>query len=148
MRSKLSDFIPRLALAGIVLIAVAACFGKDEGRDAPAAATAAPASESGSPARQPDTPTPPASESVAAEIETAARKLLADALDADAGDFTLESSEGMGWSDTSLGCPKEGYMYAQVITPGYKLVFDLAGTSHAVHTNADGSHMVLCADRG
>ena len=35
---------------------------------------------------------------------------------------------------------------AQVITPGYKLVFDLAGASHAVHTNADGSHMVICPD--
>ena len=39
----------------------------------------------------------------------------------------------------------EGYAYAQVITPGYKLVFDFEGTSHAVHTNSDGSHMVVCA---
>ena len=37
-------------------------------------------------------------------------------------------------------------MYAQVITPGNKLVFGLAGTSHAVHTNSDGSHMVVCGD--
>ena len=35
---------------------------------------------------------------------------------------------------------------AQVITPGYKLIFDLAGTSYAVHTNSDGSHMVICED--
>ena len=59
------------------------------------------------------------------------------------GDFRLVSSEGVGWSDTSLGCPQDGYAYAQVITPGYKLVFDLAGASHAVHTNADGSSMVV-----
>ena len=39
----------------------------------------------------------------------------------------------------------EGYAYAQVITPGHKLVFDFEGTSHAVHTNSDGSHMVVCA---
>ena len=38
----------------------------------------------------------------------------------------------------------EGYAYAQVITPGYKLVFDLAGASHAVHTNLDGTRMVVC----
>ena len=28
----------------------------------------------------------------------------------------------------------------QQLTPGYKLVFDLAGTSYPVHTNSDGSH--------
>ena len=58
----------------------------------------------------------------------------------------LESSEGVQWSDASLGCPQEGLMYAQVITPGYKLVFDHAGTSHTIHTNSDGSHMVVCGD--
>ena len=64
----------------------------------------------------------------------------------DEGDLKLVSSEGMGWSDASLGCPQEGLFYAQVLTPGYKLVFDLAGTSYAVHTNDDGSHMVICGD--
>ena len=36
--------------------------------------------------------------------------------------------------------------YAQVITPGYKLVFDLSGTVHAVHTNPDGSDIVVCGE--
>ena len=108
--------------------------------------TASPTEESGAPAFLPNTPAAPASETVPAEIETAARKLLADELEAEEGDFRLDSSEGVAWSDASLGCPKEGYAYAQVITPGYKLVFDLAGTSHAVHPNSDGSHMVTCGD--
>ena len=64
----------------------------------------------------------------------------------DARDLRLESSEGVGWSDTSLGCPQEGMGYAQVITPGYRLIFDVGGTSHTVHTNSDGSHMVICED--
>ena len=34
-------------------------------------------------------------------------------------------------------------MYAQVLTTGYKLVFLPADTSYAVHTNSDGSHMVI-----
>jgi len=89
---------------------------------------------------------PPANDPVPREIETAARKLLAEELDVDEGDFRLVSSEGKGWSDTSLGCPQEGMIYAQVITPGYKLVFDHAGTSYPVHTNADGSNMVVCTD--
>ena len=62
------------------------------------------------------------------------------------GDFSLISTEGKQWSDASLGCPREGFGYAQVITPGYKLIFELEGVSYPVHTNEDGSHMVICRD--
>ena len=58
----------------------------------------------------------------------------------------LDSSESVQWSDASLGCPQEGMLYAQVITPGYKLVFNLSGTAHPVHTNSDGSQMVVCGE--
>lgn len=81
-----------------------------------------------------------------AEIESAARELLAGELDVDEAELTLVSSQGVAWSDASLGCPRAGYAYAQVITPGYRLIFDFQGASHAVHTNADGSHMLICAD--
>ncbi len=91
-------------------------------------------------------PTPAAGGAVLGEMETAARKLLADELEVDAGSLKLASSEMVEWSDTSLGCPQEGYAYAQVVTPGHKVVFDLAGASYAVHTNLDGSHMVVCGD--
>ena len=64
----------------------------------------------------------------------------------DEGGFKLEISERVAWSDASLGCPQEGMGYAQIITPGYRLTFDLVGTSYAVHTNSDGSHMVICGD--
>ena len=66
----------------------------------------------------------------------------------DAGAFTLISSERVSWPDASLGCPQEGYGYAQVITPGYKLVFALGEASYAVHTNEDGSHLVHCDNGG
>ena len=68
--------------------------------------------------------------------------MLADELDADAGSFRLNSSEGVGWSDSSLGCTQEGMMHVQAITPGYRLVFDLVGMSCATHTNSDGSKML------
>ncbi len=146
MRSKLSELIPLFALlAAVVLMAAAACGGDDEEKGAAVTATP-PATESGAPAFQPDTPAPPANGTVPGEIEAAARKLLAGELNVDEGEFTLDSAEGVGWSDASLGCPQEGMMYAQVITPGYKLVFDFEGTSHAVHTNSAGSHMVICRD--
>ncbi len=146
MRSTLSEFIPRIALAAAIALVVAACGGNDEDTRATETATAMSAAESGTPAPQLNTPAPTANETVPEEIETAARKLLANELEVDEGDFKLDSSEGMGWSDASLGCPKEGMAYAQVLTSGYKLIFDLAGTSHAVHTNSDGSHMLICGD--
>ena len=132
--------------AAVVLMAVAACGGKDEETGAQQAATTMPTTESGAPALPHDTLAPAASEPVPGEIEAAARKLLADELDLDEEDFSLDSSEGVGWSDASLGCPKEGYAYAQVLTPGYKLVFNLAGASYTVHTNSDGSHTVICGE--
>ncbi len=89
---------------------------------------------------------PPTGGTVPGEIETAARNLLAGELDVDPEEFRLDGSEQVGWPDAGLGCPEKGYAYAQVITPGYKLVFDFAGASHAVHTNADGAHMVVCRD--
>ena len=114
MRSKLSEFTLLVALvAGIVLMAAAACGGNDEEKGAAQdAATASPTTESGAPALPLYTPAAPAKEPVPGEIETAARKLLADELNTDEGDFRLDSSEGVGWPDASLGCPKEGYAYA------------------------------------
>ena len=185
MKSILSRFIPLMALAAAIALAVAACGGNDGEKrateTAPAAtapvtsaptlrfdtpaptaeeavsggnndeerteqpATAATATESGTPALH-ATPAPTVGETIPGEIETAARKLLAEEMEVDAEDFKLISSEGMGWSDASLGCPQEGMLYAQVLTSGYKLVFDLEGASHAVHTNSDGSHLVVCGD--
>ena len=127
------------------LVFLAACGGNDEEKRATETATAA-AIESGATALPLNTPAPTTNETGLGGIETAARKLLADELEVDGRSFRLNSSERMMWSDASLGCPEEGMAYAQVITPGYKLVFDLAGTSYAVHTNSDGSHMVICGD--
>ena len=151
MKSRMSESISLVALAAtVVLMVAAACGGNDaeESGAAQGAGAASPTTESGTPAFPLDTPAPSANETVPGEIEAAARKLLADELGADEGDFRLDSSEGVGWPDTSLGCPQEGMAYAQVLTPGYKLVFHHGGTSYPVHTNSDGSDMVICRDGG
>ena len=127
MSSTLSKIVPIIALAAAIALAATACGGNDEERLPGERATAAPATGSGAPTRQLGTAPAPANVTVPKEMETAARKLLAEELDVDEGVLRLKSSEGMQWSDASLGCPQEGMMYAQVITPGYKLVFGLAG---------------------
>ena len=129
MNTRQSWYIPLMVfVAAVLLVAATACGANGE--------EAAPATESGTPAY----------EAVSEEIVSAARKLLADELDVAEGGFKLESSEKVEWPDASLGCPKEGYAYAQVITPGYKLVFENADKSYAVHTNSDASQMVICRD--
>ncbi len=59
-------------------------------------------------------------------------------------DLTLQSAREVEWSDSSLGCPDPATMYMQVITPGSQIVFESGGETFYVHTNADGSTMVLC----
>jgi hypothetical protein len=48
---------------------------------------------------------------------------------------TVVSQEKTEWPDTSLGCPKEGEMYAAVITPGYRVILDVNGQEHEYHTD-------------
>jgi len=51
--------------------------------------------------------------------------------------------ETVEWSDTSLGCPKEGMMYAQVITPGFRVVLFAREREYTYHTD-EGRFVVLC----
>lgn len=48
---------------------------------------------------------------------------------------TVVSHEKTEWPDTALGCPKEGEVYAAVITPGYKVILSVSGQEHEYHTD-------------
>jgi len=61
-----------------------------------------------------------------------------------AGEIKLVSLEEQQWSDASLGCPQEGYMYAQVITPGYLMVLEAQGQTYEYHTDKQ-ANVVLCS---
>lgn len=49
--------------------------------------------------------------------------------------ITVSSAEPVEWRDTSLGCPAEGMMYAQVITPGYRIVLEANGQTYEYHAS-------------
>ena len=51
--------------------------------------------------------------------------------------------EPVDWSDSSLGCPQPGMMYAQVITPGFLVVLEADGQTYTYHTDT-GRFVVLC----
>ncbi len=50
----------------------------------------------------------------------------------------VRAVESVDWSDASLGCPQPGYMYAQVITPGYRITLEAGGQTYAYHTSLRG----------
>jgi hypothetical protein len=55
----------------------------------------------------------------------------------------IVSAEQKTWPDRSLGCPKPGQMYAQVLTPGYLVVVEVNGTRSEFHTDERGN-VVRC----
>lgn len=73
----------------------------------------------------------------------AATSDLAKELGVSPNEIRLVSVESVEWNDASLGCPQEGFMYAQVITPGYRVIFEAAGQQYEYHTNAF-DNVVLC----
>lgn len=48
------------------------------------------------------------------------------------------------WSDTSLGCPKRGIFYAQVLVPGYLITLQLDSQEYLYHA---GSGKVISCQR-
>lgn len=51
------------------------------------------------------------------------------------GDIQVTRVEAREWSDTSLGCPESGKVYAQVITPGFLVVLQAAGKTYEYHSD-------------
>jgi hypothetical protein len=54
----------------------------------------------------------------------------------------LQSVSPVDWPDTSLGCPSEVELHAQVITPGFRISLQVDGQMFSVHTG--GGRAVVC----
>jgi len=75
-----------------------------------------------------------------------AKKQLSAALGVSADAIELDKAEAVDWPDAGLGCPERGKMYAQVITPGYKVLLKADGKTYAVHVGA--GRAVVCPPLG
>lgn len=69
---------------------------------------------------------------------------LAARLDIPTDQVTVVSVEFVQWRDSSLGCPQPGMVYAQVITPGYRIVLEAEGILFEYHTAKDRDSAFLC----
>lgn len=47
------------------------------------------------------------------------------------------------WPDTSLGCPEPGKVYAQVITPGYRILLSDGQEEYEYHSDKE-NNVVYC----
>jgi hypothetical protein len=62
-----------------------------------------------------------------------ARRLLSGQLGVVDSEITTVAVEPRDWPDTGLGCPEPGRAYAQVITPGYRIVLGHGGERYVYH---------------
>lgn len=74
-----------------------------------------------------------------------ARTDLAQRLSISDTQIQLSKAEAVTWRDSSLGCPKPGMMYMQVLVDGFLIELRVEQTKYRYH----GSHTktpFLCAD--
>ena len=136
------------AIGMLMLFSTAACAPKPAPTGVPQPApTGAPLS---TPTASRAVTAPPATPTLAApaggaytKALEAAQKELATRLGSPVADIHLVSVEPVEWPDTSLGCPKPGMAYAQVITPGFRLILGAGQATYEFHADYAG-HVTTC----
>ena len=120
---------------------------------APTPAPTVPAAAS-SPAQQPAPSVAPAVDparvspepDAAQAARTAALAAAALQLQLPSANLSVDQLEPRQWPDASLGCPRQGVLYAQVLTPGFLIVVSGGGKSLEYHSDNRG-RVVLCQER-
>ncbi|MGC9466993.1 MAG: hypothetical protein ACP5HS_00240 [Anaerolineae bacterium] len=72
-----------------------------------------------------------------------AETILAEQLDVPTAEIRLVRYEYVEWSDACLGRETKGSACAQVITPGYRVIFEVDGQRYEVHTDATGQSVAI-----
>lgn len=131
-----SRFTAFLAVSVMVGLLLAGC-AQLPASPAPGGAPASP---------QPNTPPPatvaPPAGPADSEVVSKAKSDLAKRTGAAAGDIKTRSVEAVNWPDASLGCPQPDMMYAQVVTPGQRIVLETGGQTYEYHSG--GANVVFC----
>ena len=69
---------------------------------------------------------------------------LAARLNVATDQVTIVSVEFVQWPDSSLGCPQSSKMYAQVITPGYRILLQSRDKPYEYHSAQGRNTAILC----
>jgi hypothetical protein len=81
--------------------------------------------------------------SKAIKVVELAKADLAERFAVTTNQIQVVSVQSTEWTDTSLGCPQPGMVYAQVITPGFQILLEINRETYAYHTD-QGQNVVLC----
>lgn len=131
-----------VALLALLVLTLTAC-GAASGENNTPSATSTEVAATASPVPTSTSQT----DEVPAGLVEDTRAALAAHLEVEESALTLARAEARDWSDSALGCPAEGQMYLQVITPGYLLEFsDAPDQTYPVHTTEAGEQLILCQD--
>ena len=103
----------------------------------------APASLTEEPQKDSTQMTQPTSSSGLESLIEKAKEDLAQRLSIAITQINLVETKEVVWPDASLGCPKRGVLYIQVLTDGYLILFEVNGTTYEYHTDT-GEQVILC----
>ncbi|MBC8161846.1 MAG: hypothetical protein H7Z42_11560 [Roseiflexaceae bacterium] len=146
----------RIVLVGILALLVSACGAAPSGASATPPATTAISQEATAmpvPTAALEIPatTVPATAPTSApatanipQVELAKQDLVVQK-GLDVAAITVVDVQEQQWNDSSLGCAQPDTAYMQVITPGYLITLEAAGSTYAYHTDTD-ARVVLCED--
>jgi hypothetical protein len=87
----------------------------------------------------------PGAEAQAAAID-AARRDAAQRLTTTPEALQVVDVESRQWPDRSLGCPRQGVLYAQILTPGYLIVLSNGSRRLEYHSDDRGT-IVFCQEQ-
>jgi hypothetical protein len=91
---------------------------------------------------QSSTPHVPAANSSAFNLPQDVTQTLTTALAQEIGipemEIMLKESQSMDWSDSCLGVPRPNEFCAQVITPGYRVIFSTPQGEYTFHSDRTG----------
>ena len=65
-----------------------------------------------------------------------AKEHLAQRLAVSTNEINLVEATSVTWPDSSLGCPQDGMVYAQVLTPGYLILLEHGGNRYEYHASS------------
>lgn len=137
------------ACAGALGLALAAC-GSAEDPEEPESVVPSSSTTPAEPLSPTETgpatvdPTEPADEGEAVDpteyddVVTAAVDDLAQREGTSPEEVRVLSDAAVQWRDGSLGCPQAGQFYTQAITPGRRIILEVAGEQYAYHAAETG----------
>ena len=68
---------------------------------------------------------------------------LSDRLNLDRDEIAVVEAREVVWSNSSLGCPKPGMMYADVLTPGYLIILNANNFNFEYHAGQE-TEVIFC----